>query len=46
MEQVEKPEGEYISWLAWEIVKFYEDPENIKAFKEWKERGEKHEAVN
>lgn len=29
------PEGPYISRVAWECAKFYQDPENIKAFYIW-----------
>lgn len=29
------PEGPYISRVAWECAKFYQDPKNIQAFKEW-----------
>lgn len=31
----ERPEGPYISLIARECAKFYQDPENIKAFREW-----------
>lgn len=40
-------DGPYISQVAWEYVKFYQNPENIKAFHEWlakkkKKEGEDH----
>lgn len=31
----ERPEGPYISRVALECARFYQDPENIKAFREW-----------
>lgn len=31
----ERPERPYISRVAWECARFYQDPENIKAFREW-----------
>lgn len=31
----ERPEGPYISRVARECARFYQDPENIKAFREW-----------
>lgn len=40
-------DGPYISQVAWECVKFYQNPENIRAFREWlaqkkKKEGEDH----
>lgn len=34
-------DGPYISQVAWECVKFYQNPENIRAFHEWLSKKEK-----
>lgn len=39
----ERPEGPYISQVAWECVKFYQNPENIRAFHEWLAKKKKKE---
>jgi hypothetical protein len=41
-ERLERP---YISRVAWECVKFYQDPENIKAFHEWLNEKRQKEAM-
>lgn len=41
----ERPEEPYISRVAWECARFYQDPENIKAFHEWLSRKRKKEAM-
>lgn len=41
-ERLERP---YISRVAWECVKFYQDPENIKAFNEWLNEKRQKEAM-
>ena len=44
MEGNERPEGPYISRVARECARFYQDPKNIQAFHEWLAKKKKEEA--
>ncbi len=40
----EHPEGPYISRVARECARFYQDPKNIQAFQEWLAKKKEEEA--
>lgn len=42
----EHPEGPYISRVARECARFYQDPKNIQAFQEWLAAKKKKEEAN